>query len=315
MDFRQLRYFAKVAELGSFTAAAQELHVSQPALGMQIKKLEEEVGAQLLARHSRGAAATPAGAILLAHARDILQRVELARNAVRRYGDGKTATFRVGVTPSIGRALAIKMLERATDYPGTVELLIVQAFGDALADLMRQGKLDFAFTHRDLSDETWAAIPLIVEKPHIFAHPRLLDPLPDPVNFAVVAGMPLVLDGRGAFNRSRYSAIAETWNVPLADAIEVDAIDMLRELVLKGNRCSVAPFALFADEVREGKLSVRGIDEPRLTRKLLLNCRRDEHMSTIERDMRDMIRSLVDERIAAGDLRWTPAQAAEVQLV
>lgn len=315
MDFRQLRYFASVAELGSFTAAAEALHVSQPALGMQIKKLEDEVGAQLLARHSRGASATPAGAILLAHARDILQRVEFARHAVRRYGDGKTATFRVGVTPSIGRALAIKMLERATDYPGTVELLIVQAFGDGLAELMRQGKLDFAFTHRDLSDETWAAIPLIVEKPHIFAHPRLLDALPDPVTFAVVAGMPLVLDGRGAFNRSRYSAIAETWNVPLADAVEVDSLDILRELVLKGNRCSVAPFALFADEVREGKLSVRRIDEPRLTRKLLLNCRRDEHMSGIERDMRDMICSLVDERIAAGDLRWTPARAAEAELV
>ncbi|HXK53932.1 MAG TPA: hypothetical protein PK405_04540, partial [Hyphomicrobiales bacterium] len=68
-------------------------------------------------------------------------------------------------------------------------------------------------------------------------------------------------------------------------------------------------FALFADEVREGKLSVRRIDEPRLTRKLLLNCRRDELMSAKERQLRDMICALVDERIAAGDLRWIRAGA------
>ncbi|MCB1436069.1 MAG: LysR family transcriptional regulator [Rhodobiaceae bacterium] len=309
MDFRQLRYFARVAELGSFTAAAEDLHVSQPALGMQVKKLEEDIGAPLLARHSRGAVTTPAGAALLTHALDILQRLESARQAVRRYGENTAATFRVGVTPSIGRALAIGILERATDHLSPVELLIVQAFGEGLADQMLQGKLDFAFTHRDLSDRTWVAIPLIIDNPHIFGHPDVIERLPDPITFAVAAGLPLVLDGRGAFNRRRYSSLADAWNVALRDAIEVDSIDIMRELVLKGNRCSVAPFALFADEVREGKLSVRRIDEPRLTRKLLLNCRRDELMSAKERQLRDMICALVDERIAAGDLRWIRAGA------
>ena len=307
MDFRQLRYFARVAELGSFTAAAEDLHVSQPALGMQVKKLEEDIGAPLLARHSRGAVTTPAGAALLTHALDILQRLESARQAVRRYGENTAATFRVGVTPS--RALAIGILERATDHLSPVELLIVQAFGEGLADQMLQGKLDFAFTHRDLSDRTWVAIPLIIDNPHIFGHPDVIERLPDPITFAVAAGLPLVLDGRGAFNRRRYSSLADAWNVALRDAIEVDSIDIMRELVLKGNRCSVAPFALFADEVREGKLSVRRIDEPRLTRKLLLNCRRDELMSAKERQLRDMICALVDERIAAGDLRWIRAGA------
>ncbi|HXK54194.1 MAG TPA: LysR family transcriptional regulator, partial [Hyphomicrobiales bacterium] len=198
MDFRQLRYFARVAELGSFTAAAEDLHVSQPALGMQVKKLEEDIGAPLLARHSRGAVTTPAGAALLTHALDILQRLESARQAVRRYGENTAATFRVGVTPSIGRALAIGILERATDHLSPVELLIVQAFGEGLADQMLQGKLDFAFTHRDLSDRTWVAIPLIIDNPHIFGHPDVIERLPDPITFAVAAGLPLVLDGRGS---------------------------------------------------------------------------------------------------------------------
>jgi LysR family nitrogen assimilation transcriptional regulator len=54
MNLRQLRYFAKVIELGNMTRAASELHLAQPALGMHIRQLEEDLGVALLVRHSRG---------------------------------------------------------------------------------------------------------------------------------------------------------------------------------------------------------------------------------------------------------------------
>ena len=88
MDFRQLRYFLAVMDAGSFTAAARRLHVSQPALGYQVKQLETRYGAPLLERHSRGVAVTPAGAVLAAHGRKILAEVEAAEAAL---GDLKAA--------------------------------------------------------------------------------------------------------------------------------------------------------------------------------------------------------------------------------
>lgn len=304
MYFRQLRYFAEVADLGSFTAAARTLHVSQPALGIQIKKLEDELGVVLLKRHSRGVSTTPAGDVLLSHAREILQRLDTARQSLQRFRDGRGGTFRVGVTPSVGRALATAMLERCADRLHDVELQIIQGFSDPLATNMLEGKLDFAFSHRDLTGETWAGIPLFVEEPHIFGRAELLRGLPDPILFSDLARLPLVVDSRSAHTRQRLSGIARDWRISLSDVVEIDAINILREMVAKGNRCALSPFALFADELREGRLDVRRLDEPRLARTLYLNCRRVENMSAAERNVREIIRALVDEHIASGRLRW-----------
>ena len=64
MNLRQLRYFLSVVEAGNMTRAADQLHVAQTALGMQIKQLEESLGVALLVRHSRGVEPTPAGKLL-----------------------------------------------------------------------------------------------------------------------------------------------------------------------------------------------------------------------------------------------------------
>lgn len=82
MELRHLRYFVSVAELGSFTRAAQALCVAQPALSSQIRDLEAELGAQLLVRHPRGVTLTDAGTRLLRDARDFLVQAErLKQNA------------------------------------------------------------------------------------------------------------------------------------------------------------------------------------------------------------------------------------------
>lgn len=99
MDFRHLRYFVAVAEEGTFTRAARRAHVAQPALSRQIQDLEEEIGAQLLVRSSRGVSLTAAGATLLEHARTLLAREEHARGLIRRLGGGPRVV-RVG-TPTV----------------------------------------------------------------------------------------------------------------------------------------------------------------------------------------------------------------------
>ena len=82
MDIRQLRYFSEIVEAKSFTRAANRVRIAQPALGLQIRKLEDELGAELLRRHSRGVEATEAGTVLLRHANAILKQVEQARQEV-----------------------------------------------------------------------------------------------------------------------------------------------------------------------------------------------------------------------------------------
>src|SRR5277367_6866489 len=97
MELRHLRYFVAVAEAGSLTvAASRKLHTSQPSLSRQIRDLESELGAQLLARRARGVELTPAGRAFLEHARAVLSQVAAASAAVRRVAHPNKPCFSLG---------------------------------------------------------------------------------------------------------------------------------------------------------------------------------------------------------------------------
>ena len=103
MDLKQLEYFVRVAELGSFTRAAVALDVAQPALSRQVRQLEVELRQNLLIRNGRGAAPTEAGKLLLEHGRGILHQVERAREELGRVRGALAGRVAIGLPPSVGK--------------------------------------------------------------------------------------------------------------------------------------------------------------------------------------------------------------------
>jgi molybdate transport repressor ModE-like protein len=159
-EIRQLRYFAAVAQRGSVSQAALDLNLSQSALSEALRKLEVELGVQLLERSSRGVAPTPAGDALLTEATEAIARFDAALDAARRAARGQTGRLRVGFeaagagrlsTQARARFLArfphVRLEPRRFEWGGEVPAL-------------REGECDvaFAWLPADLTGLRWEIV-------------------------------------------------------------------------------------------------------------------------------------------------------------
>jgi LysR family hca operon transcriptional activator len=150
MELRHLRYFVAVAEAGSLTVAAQrELHTSQPSLSRQIRDLEEEVGAQLLTRRTRGIELTPAGRAFLSHARSVLSQVEAAGEAARRISHPAKPCFAMGFLTGHELTWMPEAMKILHDELPNVDVMISSQYSPLLAESLAKGKIDAAFLRRE----------------------------------------------------------------------------------------------------------------------------------------------------------------------
>ncbi|HLP02026.1 MAG TPA: LysR substrate-binding domain-containing protein [Opitutaceae bacterium] len=165
MELRHLRYFVAVAETLHFSRAAARLHLTQPALSRQLRDLESEIGAPLLARHRVATALTPAGVALLPRAREILaaaeHAIEAARHAGQRLRLGHYGTLWLDFFAPALRAFCRK-------HPG-VELHAEERTAAGLIDGLRCGELDFALIgpstpalDREFATRPLAELPLLI---------------------------------------------------------------------------------------------------------------------------------------------------------
>jgi DNA-binding transcriptional LysR family regulator len=144
MELRHLRYFVAVAEELHFRRAAERLHVAQPAVSEQVRKLEQELGVRLFDRNQRRVELTDAGAAMLQEARHVLRQADVAQQAARNARDRATLRVRIGrVADALPTAVprALRALASATP---NVEALIETGPAMALLDAVRDGRLDAA---------------------------------------------------------------------------------------------------------------------------------------------------------------------------
>lgn len=147
MDLRQIGYFLTVFEERSFSAAARKIGVVQPALSMQMRHLEEELGVRLFERSSQGIVPTRAGERFyerfLPISRDIVKATDELRQHAR--GEGISGRLRFGCPPTFFKAIVGRVLPRfAADFPN-VDLHVVEGYGGTLHEWVRNGDIDFAF--------------------------------------------------------------------------------------------------------------------------------------------------------------------------
>ena len=145
MNLRQLEYFVAIADVGSVTAAAERLYVSQPSLSQQIAALEQELGGQLLERLPRGVRLTAAGQSLLPEARAAIRHADRGRHAVRTALELEAGQLEVAVTTSTAAGILPTALRAWQQrYPEIEISLLEYPHRRAFVDAVRDGAGDIA---------------------------------------------------------------------------------------------------------------------------------------------------------------------------
>jgi DNA-binding transcriptional LysR family regulator len=144
MELRHLRYFVAVAEELHFRRAAERLHVAQPAVSEQIRKLEQELGVRLFDRTQRSVALTPSGVAMLREARLVLRRAESAVQAATEAACHAVARLQVGYVPDVLPAIVPRALRLLAREAPSVDVDLRSGFALTLLDEVRVGELDVA---------------------------------------------------------------------------------------------------------------------------------------------------------------------------
>lgn len=164
LELEELRSFLTLSEQLHFRRAAEILHVSQPALSKQIRRLEDRMGGQLLTRRSRGLHLTPAGQVLAQHARHIIEDSVSAERITRLALKGEAGTLRVGFGIAVlARGLPNLMLRFRKRFPN-VDLSVRNMSTSDQLQLLGERKIDVGFVRLPVRSEDIATIPIVKER-------------------------------------------------------------------------------------------------------------------------------------------------------
>jgi LysR family nitrogen assimilation transcriptional regulator len=274
MDLKQLEYFVRVAELGSFTRASISLDVAQPALSRQIRLLEVELRQNLLTRNGRGAVPTEAGKLLLAHGRGILHQVALTREELGAARGALAGRVSMGLPPSLSKLITVPLAKAFAQELPQAQLSLTEGFSVRMHEGLRVGNLDIAVLYNpersaDLEMATLHEDTLTLISPPTSASDAARG-LVTSVALADVAALPLILPSRpNAFRNLLESQMIAIGKRPRI-VLEVDGLNAILNLVKEGMGHAILPSYTLSNFEHSIPFGVTPIHSPAIKSQLML---------------------------------------------
>lgn len=266
MDLRQLEMFRAVAEQGSFTKAAERLHVSQSAVSRQVKLLEDEVGGALLRRGKSGASVTQAGEVLLrtthrieADLQDTLAQI-VDTHALRR---GRL-TLAGGMTVCL--FILPRVLRRYRRLYKGVDLRVVTGSSDVILRLIRSRSVDIGLLTLPIVARDLEVMPVLKEEMVVLSAPNHPLAQEKTVDAAQLGRYPLVLYEPGSNTRKLLDRYFLEQGVPVDVAMETENVEIIKAMVGSGLGVTVVPYAAVAKDIRAGRFAYARLRGQRLVR-------------------------------------------------
>jgi len=269
VNLKQLRYFVQVAELGSFSRAAVQLEIAQPALSRQIRRLETGLKQNLLYRNGRGVSVTEAGKRLVDYARGILHQVARAEEDLRDARGTLSGRVAVGLPPSIAKTITVPLTKEFRKRLPGATLSIIEGMSATMQEWLTLGRLDIALLYNPLPARGVDTIPLLEEDLFLIA-PKSARSGVKPVSLADLPSLPLIIPNRPHAIRALVEARLTALGKKPLIAFEIDGVPSILELVAEGLGYAVLPRTAMLTSARPAAYVARPIVRPRLKSRLAI---------------------------------------------
>ncbi|MFK7876563.1 MAG: LysR substrate-binding domain-containing protein [Paracoccaceae bacterium] len=285
---KQLRYFDALARHQHFGRAADASAISQPALSMQIKELENELGAALVERRARAIALTGLGEEFAKRVRDILRSVDELGDLARAPGDHLTGRLRLGVIPTIAPYLLPRVIGLLSHTYPDLDLHLRETQTQTLIHELREGRLDAAIVALPISEPSFEEVPLFSEN-FILVRPYAdrESPVPSPER---LRDMRLLLLEEGHCFRDQALAFCNMQNALPREMLEGSSLSTLVQLVSSGIGVTLVPEMALPVETRSAKVSVAAFDAPEPKRDIGLIWRKSSPISAPLHKVAELVR-------------------------
>ncbi len=272
VTLRQLRVFAAVARHLSFGKAAEEMHLTPPAVSMQIKELEEHVGLPLFDRGGRSVALTVTGEYLLVYARKVLATLKDAEDAVARLKGLQTGRLTIGMVSTAKYFIPRLMARFRSEHPGIEVRLAVGGNREQLVALLQSNEVDLAIMGRPPRELATRAEPFAVH-PHVIVTP------PDHplarmghAPAAALANYEFLIREPGSGTRAAMEKFFADHRLEPRVAMEMTSNETIKQAVMAGMGISFLSLHTIGIELRAGLIAVADVEDlPVLRRWYIVN--------------------------------------------
>jgi len=267
LNLDQLRAFVEVVERGSFTAAAKELNLTQPAVTHQVQELERRFQVALVERFGKRAYLTQAGEKLIEHARSLLDEDSRTQVTMRRFGDGWLGRVRVGTSMTVLMYVLPPILRQLkTDHP-QLEINLKAGLTTTTLQMLKTNALDLGLCALPIEDPAFETVPLFNDE-LVAILPAALDQVPKKVTPAFLSQCPLILGSENSALRRTIADWLALASPPPRPLMEFDNVEAMKSVVAVGLGASIVPsLSLGAGHVMMANTLVRPLS-PRASRQV-----------------------------------------------
>ncbi|HEV7701777.1 MAG TPA: LysR family transcriptional regulator [Pyrinomonadaceae bacterium] len=265
MEIRQLKAFLAIAEAKTFTAGARTVGITQAAISMQIRQLEDELGLPLFTRTPRRVLLTEAGEQLMERARAILREHDTAIAEIAELGGVEHGRLRIGSSSSTFATNQLPQIltELRAKYTNS-EIAVSAGTSQTLVDKITHGEIDIAFVSLPVENGLITTEKLFSDEIVAIGHPTHPLAKKRAIAAAALAAEPLILGERGGNTRRMIDDFFETAGVKPNVIMELSRQEAVNQMVENNLGVGTAGAKTIANEIREGRLISWTIEDARI---------------------------------------------------